>query len=96
VSLGDFEDDEFWEIVRATEAPLEKGDLFELESELEFDWLERFDSADELLEDVEEWEGCRIPPAVAQRIRDAEPPVDIWERVVLRRFRALRRATLPL
>ena len=87
-SLGDFDDDEFWEIVRATEAPLEQGDLFMLEDQLEFDWLERFESAEELLEDVKEWEGCRIPPEVAARIREAEPPVDIWERVVLRRFRA--------
>lgn len=87
-SLGDLEDAEFLEIVAATEAPLWESDLFSLEAELEFDWLERFDSAEALIEDVESWEGCRMPADVAARVRDAEPPIDVWERVVLRRFRA--------
>jgi len=88
-SLGDFDDAEFFEIVAVTEARLEQTGLYTLESEVEFDWLERFDSAQELLEEVNDWEGCRVPPEVAERLRNAEPPVDIWERVVLRRFRAL-------
>lgn len=87
-SLGDVEDDEFLETVAATENTLWESDLFTLEVELEFDWLERFGSSEELLEDVKSWEGCRMPEAVAARVRDAEPPIDIWERVVLRRFRA--------
>jgi hypothetical protein len=87
-SLGEFDDAEFMDIVRATEAPLVEGDLFALEAELEFDWLERFESAEELLEDVELWEGCRIPETLAAKIREAEPPIDVWERVVLRRYRA--------
>ncbi len=85
-SLGELDDAEFFELVAATEAPLEQGDLFVLEDEIEFDWLERYDSGEELLEDVKSWNGCRIPRAVAARVRKAEPPVDIWERVVLRRF----------
>jgi SAM-dependent methyltransferase len=88
-SLGELDDAKFWATVAATEAPLWETDLFSLEEELEFDWLERFDSAEELLEDVSSWEGCRIPPKVAERVRGAEPPIDIWERVVLRRFRAV-------
>lgn len=90
VSLGDFEDEEFFDIVRATERPLAETDLFVLEDELEFDYLERYDSAEELLEDVGEWEGCRVPPALAHAIREAAPPVDIWERVTLRLFRSNR------
>ena len=90
VSLGEFEDAEFFEIVRATETPLAETDLFVLEEEVEFEWLERYDSGEELLEDVKEWQGCRVPPPVAKAIREAKPPVDIWERVVLRRFRANR------
>lgn len=86
-SLGDFDDAEFFATVAATEAGLEATGLYELEAELEFDWLERYESGVELLADVEEWEGCRIPADVAERVRTAEPPVDIWERVVLRRFR---------
>jgi hypothetical protein len=92
--LGEFDDAEFMDIVRATEAPLNKGDLFVLEAELEFDWLERFDSSEELLEDVGLWEGCRIPETLAAAIREAEPPIDIWEHVVLRRFRAADRPAL--
>lgn len=91
-SLGDFEDAEFFEIVTATEAGLDEtvqADLFAPETELQFDWLERYESGEELLEDVKSWEGCHVSRELAKRIRDAEPPVDIWERVVLRRFRAL-------
>jgi hypothetical protein len=90
VSLGVFDDSEFMELVAATEAGLEEAGVFTLETQLEFDWLERYESGDELLADVEEWEGCRVPPAVAERIQAAEPPLDIWEHVVLRRFRAIR------
>jgi hypothetical protein len=89
-SLGEFDDAEFWEIVAATEAPLEATDLFVCEAETEFDWLERYDSGAELLDDVKSWEGLRVPRALATRIRKAEPPVDLWERVVLRSFRARR------
>jgi hypothetical protein len=85
-SLGEFDDAEFWEIVAATEAPLAATDLFVWEAEIEFDWLERFDSGAGLLQDVKSWDGCHVPRALATRIRKAEPPVDIWERVVLRRF----------
>ena len=89
-SLGEFDDAEFWEIVVATEAPLEATDLFALEGEIEFDWLERYDSGAELLEDLKSWESLRVPRALATRIRKAEPPVDLWERVVLRSYRARR------
>jgi len=86
VSLGDFDDEKFWETVEATERPLAESDLFELEQEVEFDYLERWDSGKQMLEDVKTWDGCHVPRDLAQRIRKAEPPVDIWERVVLRRF----------
>jgi SAM-dependent methyltransferase len=88
VSLGDFDDEEFFGIVDATEKPIAESDLFELEQEVEFDHLERWDNGEQLLEDVKTWDGCHVPGDVAGRIRRAEPPVDIWERVVLRRFRA--------
>jgi SAM-dependent methyltransferase len=88
VSLGDFDDEEFFGIVDATEKPVAESDLFELEQEVEFDHLERWDNGEQLLEDVKTWDGCHVPRGLAERIRRAEPPVDIWERVVLRRFRA--------
>ncbi len=87
-SLGELDDAEFWEIVTATEAPLWELDLFALEDELEFDWLERFDSSEDLIEAISTWESSKIPPALAERARGVKGPIDIWERVVLRRFRA--------
>jgi len=90
-SLGELDDEEFMETVGQTEAALDETvaeGLFVFETELEFDWLERFDSGKELIEDVESWGDVRIPTRVAARILSAEPPVDVWERVVLRRFRA--------
>lgn len=88
-SLGEFDDAKFFETVAATEAPLEQCGLFVIEAEIEFDWLERYDSGEELLEDVKSWDGCRIPRGLAARVRSAKPPIDIWERVVLRRFRTV-------
>ena len=89
-SLGEFDDAEFMELVAAGEAKIEHSGLFTRESELEFDYLERYDEPVQLLEDIKEgWEGCRIPAELEQRILEADEPVDIWEHVVLRRFRAL-------
>jgi hypothetical protein len=86
-SLGEFDDAGFMEVVAAAEAKIENSRLFTFDSELEFDYLERYDDAAELLRDVrEEWEGCAIPPGLEQRILSADAPVDIWEHVVLRRF----------
>jgi hypothetical protein len=90
VSLGDFDDEEFFRIVDATEQPLSDSDLFAFEQEVEFDYLERWDSGEELLDDIKTWDGCRVPRKLAGRVRQADPPIDIWERVVLRRFRATR------
>ena len=91
-SLGEFDDSEFMQIVANAEAELERTGLFERESEVEFDYLERYDDPAQLLEDVKDcWEGCRIPPELEARILGAEGPVDIWEHVVLRRFRAEER-----
>ena len=88
-SLGEFDDAEFMRIVANAEAEIEGGALFMRESEVEFDYLERYDDPAQLLEDIREgWDGCQIPAELEQRILAAEEPVDIWERVVLRRFRA--------
>jgi hypothetical protein len=90
-SLGEFDDSEFQDLVRSAEARILETGLFEHDVETEFDWLERYDDPTQLLADVkEDWEGCHIPADVEARIRKAQPPVDIWERVVLRRFRASR------
>ena len=87
-SLGEFDDAEFQALVKTAEAHILDSGLFEHDAETEFDWLERFDSGEELIEDVESWGDVRIPKDLAARIRSAQPSVDLWERVVLRRFRA--------
>jgi hypothetical protein len=77
------------EIVAAAEAKIENSGLFTRESELEFEYRERYDDAAELIDDItENWEGCKVPPDLERRLLAADAPVDIWERVVLRRFRA--------
>jgi len=87
VSLGEFDDSEFMAIVAAAEAEIATSGLFTLESELEFDYLERYDDPAQLIDHVRnDWEECRIPSGLEARILDSDEPVDIWERVVLRRF----------
>ena len=89
-SLGEFDDAEFMQLVTDGEVELERSGLFTRESEVEFDYLERYDEGAEMLEDIREsWETCRVPSELERRILEAEGPVDIWERVVLRRFRAV-------
>ena len=86
-SLGEFEDVEFLQLVASAEAKIQDSGLFLFDSELEFDYRERYDDAAELIEDIkEDWEGCTIPRELERRILSAGEPVDIWERVVLRRF----------
>jgi hypothetical protein len=91
-SFGAFEEREFMAMVAETEAGVDEvvgRGLFALERELAFDVLERFDSAGELLETVSGWEGFHVSARLARRIRSAAPPVDVRERVVLSRFRAI-------
>jgi len=86
-SLGEFDDSEFMRLVADAEDTVERSGLFTRESELEFDYLERYDDPAQLLEDIKEgWEGCDFTPELEARILEADDQVDIWERVVLRRF----------
>ena len=83
--LGAFDEGEFFATVRATERGLEEA----VRRGLEFDERKRFDTAEDLLEAVESWDGFAAPPNLAKRIQAARPPVFIRQRVVLRRLRAL-------
>ena len=88
-SLGEFDDAGFMDVVASAEAKIEDSGLFTFEWELEFDYRERYGDAAELVEDVKEgWEGCSIPRELERRILSAGEPVDVWEHVVLRKFRA--------
>lgn len=87
MSLGEFGDAEFMQLVADGEAEFERSGLFAQQSKVEFDYLERYDDGAEMLEDIREgWGDLPSPSDLEKRIRDADRPVDIWERVVLRRF----------
>ena len=90
--LGRLDETDFLATVRATEARLEElvaEGLFRHEKRVEFDWVERFDSGEEALETVGEWEGYCVPPALAERMRAHRGPVDVRERVVSRALQRL-------
>src|SRR5262245_66283368 len=88
-SLGDFDDSEFQGLVKAAESVVARSGLFEWQSEVEFDYLERYDDPAELLEDIKDgWDGCHAPPELEARIRDAGGSAEMWERGVLRQVRA--------
>jgi hypothetical protein len=89
--LGELDEADFRELVVATEAGLEetiRRGLFAREAVLRRELVERWDGAEELLEDVAEWETQRVPPDVERRVRATEGPVDLIERFVFQRLRA--------
>ena len=84
-TLGEFDDAEFMQLVADAEAKF--SGLFALDAEVEFDYLEQYDDPAELIEMVKtDWDGCNIPADLEAHILEAGSPVDLWERVVLRRF----------
>lgn len=92
VRLGALDESDFMQVVAATEAGLNETlrlGLFALEKRRTFDVVERFDTADELVDAVADWLGVSIPNRVAERVRASAPPFDIRERVLLQRFQVL-------
>jgi hypothetical protein len=91
LNLGSLDEREFMAIVTETEAGLADTvqlGLFALEDAIEFDVLERFDSADELVRKVDDdWIGVSVPASIARAVRAGSAPFHIRERVVLQRFR---------
>jgi hypothetical protein len=71
-----------------------RAGFYTLEAETEFDVLQHFDRAEELLEAKQERLAAQL--ALVRRIRVATPPLVLREHVVLRRLRARSRpATVP-
>lgn len=92
VRLGALDESDFMQVVAATEAGLNETlrlGLFALEKRRTFDVVERFDTADDLVDAVADWLGVSIPNRVAERVRASAPPFDIRERVLLQRFQVL-------
>ena len=101
--LGVVDEREFFRAVRATERELQRTvdqGLFAPEAETELDGsvpsvevpegFERFDTAEELFDTAEEWEDIHFSKRLRARLRRAEPPIDLHERLVLRRYRRTR------
>ena len=91
--LGVVDEREFFRAVRATERELQRTvdqGLFAPEAETELDVIERFDTAEELFDTAEEWEDIHFSKRLRARLRRAEPPIDLHERLVLRRYRRTR------
>jgi hypothetical protein len=92
VPLGALDESDFMEIVAATEASLRQTlqmGLFALEEAQTLDVVERFDTADELVDAAGDWVGVSIPDEIAASVRASASPFDIRERVLLQRFRVL-------
>jgi hypothetical protein len=89
--LGQLDQDKVWarfgETERGVEAAVREG-LFELENQLEFDVIERFDSKAELVATIIERDDWQMSRELAIRLERAEPPIDGRDHLRLRRFRA--------
>jgi hypothetical protein len=91
--LGVVDERQFFKLVRATERELDRtvrDGLFALEAETEFHVIERFETIDDVFETFEEWDNIRMSKRLKGRIRRAPPPIDLHERLVLRRYRRTR------
>ena len=97
--LGVVDEREFFNVVRATEAELRRTvdeGLFALEAETELDVIERFETHEEFWETVDDWGDIHFSKRLRARIGRAAPPIDLHERLVLRRYRRTRaRAARP-
>jgi hypothetical protein len=89
--IGVIEEPE-WRSVVLPNAEARLGDaiqdgLYALEAETEFDLLEHFDVADDLIE--AKWEVLESQTELVRRIRTARPPFVTREHYILRRLRAV-------
>jgi hypothetical protein len=69
------------------EQTIEAG-LYSVETERRFMVTDVWDSAAECVETVGSWQGTRIAPALAERVRVAQAPLTVDQEVRLRLLRA--------
>jgi hypothetical protein len=90
--LGRIDERPFFEVARAAEgavAMLVDERLFAEEAAREFDFLQRYERRRDLLDHLDERDDCIVPRALRRRIEQAEPPLDVRVRAVVRRYVAL-------
>jgi hypothetical protein len=89
--LGRVDQSQVWERFGRTElgvaAAVGEG-LYALESETEFDVIERFDLKETLIATINERDDWRMTKQLAARLEAADPPIDGHDRLRLRKFRA--------
>ena len=89
--LGQLDQEQVWarfgETEKGLEAAVREG-LFELETQLEFHVIERFDSKAELVATILARDDWQMSDELAARLESAEPPIDGHDHMRLRRFRA--------
>lgn len=89
--LGRVDQRQVWERFGKTEIGVDAAvgeDLYTLESELEFDVVERFDSKASLIATINERDDWHMTRQLAKRLEKADSPIDGHDRLRLRKFRA--------
>jgi hypothetical protein len=85
--LGSLDMREWVQTIQAVDEQVERAladDLFRLEDERRFVVADGFDDGVECAETVSEWEGTRVAPSLAAKIRDAMPPLTVEQEIRLR------------
>jgi len=89
--LGRVDQRPVWERFGKTEAGVDAAigeGLYALESELEFDVIERFDSKATLIATINERDDWQMTEQLAARLEKADPPIDGHDSLRLRKYRA--------
>jgi len=82
--VGQIESNKAIQIMRDTEdltAEAVADGLFRVDRQIEFDYVERFDSADELIKQILSWDGYYPQLELRRRIRNSSAPYDVRLRV---------------
>jgi hypothetical protein len=89
--LGRVDQSQVWERFGKTEpgvAGAVREGLYELESKLEFEVVERFDSKAALIATINGRNDWHMTEELAARLEKADPPIDGHDRLRLRKYRA--------
>jgi hypothetical protein len=90
--LGTLDMSEWLETIEAVDeliAQTVQDGLFSVEDERSFVVVDTFDSGAELLEEVPQWRGTRLPNELRARAGAAAPPLSVHQEVRLRLLRTL-------
>lgn len=89
--LGTVDQSQVWERFARVDPGVEtvaREGLYMLETELELDVIERFDSKENLIATINERDDWHMTRQLAARLEGADPPIDGRDRLRLRKYRA--------